>query len=204
MSTPSSGFRLVDAAVYLPIGVALAAADHVPELIERGRTSANDVRGRVERTLGTARSIGQLTVVLGERRLRSRLGEVANRSRPAPAAPATPPVPPAAPPTRTAPAPTAPAARSTAKPKTSRPTAPKAAAAKAAAPKTAASKATASPAPAAELPIEGYDDLAASQIVARLAGLPVDALRAVQAHEEAGRGRRTVLTRVEQLLDPGA
>jgi hypothetical protein len=48
--------------------------------------------------------------------------------------------------------------------------------------------------------ISGYDSLSASQVVQRLGGLTASQLRAVQAHEQAGRHRRTVLHRVDQLL----
>jgi hypothetical protein len=50
------------------------------------------------------------------------------------------------------------------------------------------------------LGIPGYDTLSASQVVQRLAGLTREQLERVQAHELAGRHRRTVLHRVDQLL----
>lgn len=49
------------------------------------------------------------------------------------------------------------------------------------------------------LAIPGYDSLSASQVVQRLAGLSKDELSAVGAYEEAHRGRRTILNRVNQL-----
>jgi hypothetical protein len=52
----------------------------------------------------------------------------------------------------------------------------------------------------AQLPIDGYDALAASQIVARLDGLAPRQLRQVEMYERAHRGRRTILHRVAQLL----
>lgn len=52
----------------------------------------------------------------------------------------------------------------------------------------------------ADLPIDGYDSLAASQVVPRLATLTASELRAVQGYERAGRHRQTILNRVEQLL----
>lgn len=51
----------------------------------------------------------------------------------------------------------------------------------------------------ATLAIPGYDSLSASQVVQRLAGLDSDELAAVGAYEQAHRGRRTVLNRVDQL-----
>jgi hypothetical protein len=53
---------------------------------------------------------------------------------------------------------------------------------------------------AARLGIPGYDSLSASQVVQRLAGLSNEELVAVGAYETAHRARRTVLTRVNQLL----
>jgi hypothetical protein len=54
---------------------------------------------------------------------------------------------------------------------------------------------------AGELAIPGYDSLSASQVVQRLAGLTDGELAAVARYEEAHRGRRTILNRVEQLRD---
>ncbi len=51
----------------------------------------------------------------------------------------------------------------------------------------------------AELAIPGYDSLSASQVVQRLAGLAPPELEAVRTYEAAGRGRRTILTKVAQL-----
>jgi hypothetical protein len=51
------------------------------------------------------------------------------------------------------------------------------------------------------LAIPGFDTLSASQVVQRLDGLTADELRAVRDHETGHRGRRTILNRVEQLLD---
>ncbi|MDQ2754273.1 MAG: hypothetical protein M3R71_01850 [Actinomycetota bacterium] len=52
---------------------------------------------------------------------------------------------------------------------------------------------------AATLGIPGYDSLSASQVVQRLAGLSAPELDAVRRYEAAGRGRRTILTRISQL-----
>jgi hypothetical protein len=49
------------------------------------------------------------------------------------------------------------------------------------------------------LAIHGYDALAASQVVQRLAGLSSEELEAVRAYEAATRHRKTILNRVEQL-----
>ncbi|HVL05795.1 MAG TPA: hypothetical protein VM388_07395 [Acidimicrobiales bacterium] len=52
---------------------------------------------------------------------------------------------------------------------------------------------------AAGLAIPGYDTLSASQVVPRLEGLSPGELEAVRAYEVATRGRKTVLTRIDQL-----
>jgi hypothetical protein len=49
------------------------------------------------------------------------------------------------------------------------------------------------------LAIPGYDSLSASQVVQRLTGLSRPELEAVRAYEVAGRGRKTILTRIAQL-----
>jgi hypothetical protein len=55
--------------------------------------------------------------------------------------------------------------------------------------------------PAADqLPIDEYESLAASHVVARLANLDPAELRAVRRFEVDHRGRRTVLGRIDQLL----
>jgi hypothetical protein len=53
---------------------------------------------------------------------------------------------------------------------------------------------------AADLAIPGYEDLAASHIVARLDGLDRDDLAAIRRFEVAHRGRRTVVGKIDQLL----
>jgi hypothetical protein len=49
------------------------------------------------------------------------------------------------------------------------------------------------------MPIQGYDLLAASQVVARLRGLDADQLAVVEAHERAHRNRSTILAKIAQL-----
>jgi hypothetical protein len=49
------------------------------------------------------------------------------------------------------------------------------------------------------LAIPGYDTLSASQVVPRLEGLSAEELDDVRAYEVATRGRKTVLTRIDQL-----
>ena len=51
------------------------------------------------------------------------------------------------------------------------------------------------------LSIPGFDALSASQVVQRLDGLNRSELVSVRAYEASNRGRRTILSRVDQLLD---
>ncbi len=85
---------------------------------------------------------------------------------------------------------------------TGAPTADEGTAAPAAAPPAAPDESLTNPsAPAAvQLPIEEYESLAASHVVARLANLDPAELREVRRFEVAHRGRRTVLGRIDQLL----
>jgi hypothetical protein len=50
------------------------------------------------------------------------------------------------------------------------------------------------------LPLEDYESLAASHVVARLDRLAADELVQIREFEEAHRGRRTILGKIEQLL----
>ena len=50
------------------------------------------------------------------------------------------------------------------------------------------------------LPIDEYESLAASQVVARLPTLQRDELEAVRTFEAGHRGRRTILGKIDQLL----
>jgi len=51
----------------------------------------------------------------------------------------------------------------------------------------------------ATLPIPGYDQLSASQVVARLDGLAPDELDTIRTYESAHRGRNTILGKIAQL-----
>jgi hypothetical protein len=52
---------------------------------------------------------------------------------------------------------------------------------------------------AVDLPIEGYDSLAASQVVQRLGSLDGFELEAIRQYEEVNRTRRTILGKIAQL-----
>ena len=52
----------------------------------------------------------------------------------------------------------------------------------------------------ASLPISGYDDLTAAEIVTRVKGLDADEARAVRDYEKRNANRKTVLSALEQRL----
>ncbi len=52
-------------------------------------------------------------------------------------------------------------------------------------------------------PFEGYQSLAAAQVVQLLGRLPADELAQVRDYESANRGRRTILAKLDQLLGVG-
>jgi hypothetical protein len=199
---------LVDLAVYAPVGLALTAAEELPDLIAKGRS-------RIEPQLGTARLVGQFAVAEGRRRVIrfSGLGGVGVRPRPTDRATGaeedghTPPD-------------ASPASTSGGTPESSEATGSsettgssgttgesgggtkEAASTARARKRTAASSATGSTVEVPEvesLAIPGYDSLSASQVVQRLAGLSPSELSAVGRYEAATRGRRTILARVSQL-----
>jgi hypothetical protein len=223
--------RLLDLAVYVPIGIAASVVEELPNLAEKGRLR---FRGQLE----LARMLGKFAVAEAQRRA----GKPAAAREPSPAsspprAATAPPAPPpraaTAPPSTGAPASTAGPGPSTASPVSSAaqpgrtapppaaPPRPKAPARNGAgssksgkvsapgAPGTGASSPrSASPTGAqgaaaapevSSLPIPGYDTLAASQVVQRLASLRPDELDAVRRYEVATRGRRTILHRIGQL-----
>lgn len=65
----------------------------------------------------------------------------------------------------------------------------------------AGSDETTEPAPAAldEVPIEGYDDMTAVEVIPLLGDLTADERDRVRRHESEGRARRTILGRLDQL-----
>jgi hypothetical protein len=183
--------NVVELALYAPLGLALTARDHLPDLIARGRQ-------QVTSQVSLARMMGQYAVKEGEKDLRKRVGELTetlsnlgilpepNPPTPAPA-PGTMPTPP---PEVVVDVPEAPSTASSNGSSTN---------GKAAAP------AEAAPRSRAELSIPGYDTLSASQVVQRLAGLSPEELEDVRDYESGTRGRRTILSKIAQLQsDPSA
>ncbi len=179
--------RLLDLFLFAPTGLVVSAIEEFPTLVERGRR-------RLGVHVNSARAVGQFAVKAGQHEVRRR-SETLRRVDP------TPPVRPST--GRPAPArplrtiPRLPPDGPVATPGTG------AAAAPAAAPVTRpAPAARTGHVPAADtLAIPGFDTLSASQVVQRLDGLSRPELVAVRAYESAARGRRTILNRVDQLLD---
>jgi len=173
---------LVDLTVYAPVGLALTAAEELPELIAKGRA-------RVDPQLGAARLVGRFVVAEGRRRVITYCGFGSAGVRTPPAGRSTP----EAGPTPEGGAPEADTS--------SEPSAP----ARAGRAKKAAGRSSTRPAATDDVPdvgslaIPGYDSLSASQVVQRLAGLSPSELAAVGRYETATRGRRTILARVAQL-----
>ncbi|MBA2608821.1 MAG: hypothetical protein H0U92_07790, partial [Actinobacteria bacterium] len=165
--------RIIETAVYAPLGIAAMIREELPKLVSRGQQEAN-----------MAKMMGQFAVGMGRQELEKRLKQYTERpapntaqgpvATPKPAAPAPPPA--------AAPAPAA-AARSTQS--------------TVATPSDNGTPVTVHD--AQNLAIPGYDSLSASQVVQRLAGLNPAELAAIGSYEAAGRGRRTILNRVAQL-----
>ncbi len=185
MNTPPFE-RAVDLVFYAPIGLGLTVVENGPVMLEgfiaRGRAEIDRRYEDATRHVTTARSHGEVALAFGLPKLRGRvqrrLEDILDRGNgPAPAS--TPePAPPAAP----APEPVA-----------SPPFEPYVATIRGvpAAPTNGAATAS--------LPIPGYDELSASQVVERLLGLGRDELEAVREYEATHRNRRTILGKIEQL-----
>jgi hypothetical protein len=198
--------RLLDLFVFLPTGLAVTVAEELPRLAERGRE-------RFGVQVDSARAVGHFAVSAGTHELKRRSAGLARTSS-TPSSSASPEPSTGAsasgasrpPRLRTIPYPpdhgtdpAAPGATSTGAPTTRSPaTAPVS---------TTRSPATTRPPVDAHVPdvaslaIPGFDTLSASQVVQRLDGLSRSELVAVRAYETSTRGRRTILSRVDQLLD---
>ena len=175
--------RALDAALHLPVGVFLDSKDRLPELTEKGRQ-------HVDSQVKVARMIGEFVVSIGTKELVKRFGHLFGAAAPDPDGAAR------AEKTTDAPAvagastvdangsasdaSSSPAAASTAsrKPRAARPV---------------------RLARSARLPIDGYDTLAASQVIARLDALAPAELESVRHYEAGHRNRKTILGRVAQL-----
>lgn len=164
---------LVDLCVYAPIGLTLDAQDLAPDLARRGRQHT-----------AAARRIGEFAVKAGMRRLDDLVAaidpspsDIAARSAPSARtevstdSPAVPDVQPD----------------------------PQPSAGIVASADAAESSSDDSSGPGGDLAIPDYDLLAASQVVKRLDALDPEQLDTIRRHEEAGRGRRTILHKITRL-----
>jgi hypothetical protein len=200
------GERILDLALYGPVGLALSVVEAVPGLVRKGRA-------RLAPQVGMARTVGEFAVRQGynhfvgfatSRGVFPFAATTANTINGADTAPPGgadgggvhdgPGGPAQAAPTQTAPNQTAPTQ-----------TAPAQAVEGEADQSPAAAPYRPPQAPlgelrASELAIPSYDSLSATQVVQRLAGLSREEVAAVAAYEAATRRRRTVLVRAQQLL----
>ncbi|HWE69594.1 MAG TPA: hypothetical protein VG205_04480 [Acidimicrobiales bacterium] len=197
---PSLNDRFLDVFVYAPAGFILSALDDFPKLAALGRD-------RLGTQVSNARVMGEFVVKMGAQELKKRGEELLHR-QPAPGQPAAgqpddapvglhsvPTTPatdefedraaasPSPTPTSSAPAPA---------PIPVPPAAPRAASANGHVPSSSS------------LAIPGFDTLSASQVVQRLDGLSRGELVAARAYEAGNRGRRTILSRIDQLLEERA
>ena len=177
---PTLNDRLLDALVYAPLGLVIAVVEEFPRLADLGRQ-------KLGTQVNSARAVGHFAVVTGRKELHRRSGTVLRRQGPGSDSPAPPgrsgptglhsvgPTPPAAP-TRNG----------------------------TAAPTPEAPHVTLHVPGSTELAIPAYDTLSASQVVQRLDGLNRGQLVTARAYEAGTRGRRTILSRIDQLLDERA
>ncbi len=182
--------RFLDVFVFLPTGLALTMVDELPKLAERGRE-------RFGVRVNSARAVGHLAVKVGHKELKRRSAGL-KRTGDGQSTPPTAPDP-------TGPAPSGPSRLRTIPYPPGR-GAPGATTAeppvKPAAPVVVAVPRIDPHVPdVASLAIPGFDALSASQVVQRLDGLSRGELVAVRAYETSSRGRRTILSRVDQLMD---
>ena len=174
---------LLELSLYAPLGLALEARDHLPDLIARGRQ-------QVTSQVALARMMGQYAVREGEKDWRKRWDDVQTTLRGLGLLPES------NPPAGTVPTPPPEATGSS-----SSSAASSNGSANGSPAPSASSSAAAEPAvrAKADLAIPGYDTLSASQVVQRLAGLSTEELEAVRDYESGTRGRRTILSKIASL-----
>ncbi|HEV2362367.1 MAG TPA: hypothetical protein VGS21_11735 [Acidimicrobiales bacterium] len=178
--------RLLDLFVYAPLGVVVTVIEDLPALAEKGR-------GKVTGQIVVARAIGKMAVKVGKGRLdAARNGGGRHDTQAAPAEGAVVDPHAVAPEPESSPAAADHVAAASAVEDVSMAMAEHSTA--------EATQGRNGTGPAAStLAIPGYDSLAASQVVQRLAGLTPSELEAVRRYEQATRARRTILGRVAQL-----
>ncbi|MHB1710703.1 MAG: hypothetical protein ACYCV7_04775 [Acidimicrobiales bacterium] len=183
----SVGEHVLDLFVYAPAGLILSALDEFPKLAALGRI-------RLNAQVSTARVIGEFAVKTGQQQLKRKAGELFHRRDDADDAAGHSAASQSAPPDRKAGEP----GGSPVESRGDEPVRP-------AEPLVVDRSATNGHVPAASsLAIPGFDTLSASQVVQRLGGLSRGELVAARAYEAGNRGRRTVLGRIDQLLEQSA
>lgn len=172
--------RALEIMVYAPIGFAMFAKDMLPPLVDqfvnRGKARVSELQQQVENQVGQARILGQFAVAQGRQQVRegvgSRLEDARHRGERLAQTAGDRRGEPAKPPSRVqSPAPAAASGHG----------------------------GNGSRGDSSGLPIPDYDELSASQVVARLSGLDAADLEAVRAYEDSQRQRKTILTKIDQL-----
>jgi hypothetical protein len=167
--------RLLDLFVFVPAGIAVSVVEELPKLAARGRE-------RLGVRVSSARAVGKVAVRTGGNQLRKRSSGLLRRQGETPGGP------PRGAGRTSSGGPVAGRGSSTVPPMTA-PVRPVAVSGNNHVP------------PVSALSIPGFDTLSASQVVQRLDGLNRADLVSVRTYESATRGRRTILSRVDQLLD---
>jgi hypothetical protein len=168
--------RLLDLFVFVPAGIAVSVVEELPKLAARGRE-------RLGVRVSSARAVGKVAVRTGGHQLRKRSSGLLRRQGEASGGP-----PRGAAGRTSSGGPVAERGSASVPPMTA-PVRPVAVSGNNHVP------------PVSALSIPGFDTLSASQVVQRLDGLNRADLVSVRTYESATRGRRTILSRVDQLLD---
>jgi hypothetical protein len=183
----STSEKALDLLVYGPLGLAFYVRDTVPTFarvfVSRGRSEVASRRRKVNDTVNdsvaNARSIGEFAVNVGAPKVKEKVEESLRTARSVAEQAFTGLVVPG---DGTPAAPTEDATAAAPAPEAAPP------------PDRDARRAA-----AAKLPIPDYDELSASQVVEHLDGLQPEELLAVRAYEDAHRGRRTILFKIDQV-----
>ena len=176
--------RLLDVFVFVPAGIAVSVVEELPKLAARGRE-------RLGIRVSSARAMGEFAVRTGRREFHRRSRGLVHRTGPVTgdAVPSK-----AGEGTGDRSGSGAPeSAAVTSRPERARPVDP--------AVPSRPSPGSGHVPPVTALSIPGFDALSASQVVQRLDGLNRSELVSVRTYEASTRGRRTILSRVDQLLD---
>jgi hypothetical protein len=167
--------RLLDLFVFVPAGIAVSVVEELPKLAARGRE-------RLGVRVSSARAVGKVAVRTGGKQLRKRSSGLLRRQEEATGGPQRGAG-------RASSGGPVPGRGSSSVPPLAVPVRPVAVPGNNHVP------------PVSALSIPGFDTLSASQVVQRLDGLNRADLVSVRTYESATRGRRTILSRVDQLLD---